>query len=281
VFAGDGTSAARSAVFWPTKISITTAHERELGMGLPLVHDDNGIRWITLDRPEIRNALQLEDLDHIAHGVRSAGPNVRAIILTGAGDRAFSAGMHVKTFADATPQIARESITRVRDCLGAIRLCPRPTVALLNGYCLGAGFEMALACDLRIAHPQVQFGLPEVRLGIPSVVDAALLQQFVGLSKAKEIILTGDLFALADFAHTGIANRIVDPSELRATAVDLANQLGSHTPQVMAAQKGLFETWLNVGLQQGIDTSVDVFAGLFAHPATLEAIAQYQPAPRT
>ena len=91
-------------------------------MGLPLIHDDNGIRWITLDRPEIRNALQVEDLDHIADGVRSAGPNVRAIILTGAGDRAFSAGMHLKTFADATPESARNSITRVRDCLGAIRL---------------------------------------------------------------------------------------------------------------------------------------------------------------
>jgi enoyl-CoA hydratase/carnithine racemase len=250
-------------------------------MGLPLIHDDNGIRWITLDRPEIRNALQVEDLDHIADGVRSAGPNVRAIIITGAGDRAFSAGMHVKTFADATPDSARNSITRVRDCLGAIRLSPRPTVALVNGYCIGAGFEMALACDLRVAHPQVQFGLPEVKLGIPSVVDAALLQQFIGLSKAKEIILTGDLYPLADFAHTGIANRIVDPSELRATALDLANQLGSYTPQVMAAQKGLFETWLNFGLQHGIDTSIEVFAELFADPATVQAIARYRAAPRS
>jgi enoyl-CoA hydratase/carnithine racemase len=153
--------------------------------------------------------------------------------------------------------------------------------ALVNGYCIGAAFEMALACDLRVAHPQVQFGLPEVKLGIPSVVDAALLQQFVGLSKAKEIILTGDMYPLADFAHTGIANRIVDPSELHATALDLANQLGSYTPQVMAAQKGLFETWLNYGLQHGIDTSVDVFADLFAHPATVQAIAKYQPAPRS
>ena len=96
-----------------------------------------------------------------------------------------------------------------------------------------------------------------------------------------EIILTGDLYPLADFAHTGIANRIVDPSDLRATALDLANQLGSYTPQVMAAQKGLFETWLNFGLQHGIDTSIEVFAELFADPATLEAIAQYQAAPRT
>ncbi|MCQ4129055.1 enoyl-CoA hydratase/isomerase family protein, partial [Rhodococcus erythropolis] len=226
-------------------------------MGLPLIRDEDGIRWITLDRPEIRNALQVEDLGVIADGVQSAGPDVRAIILTGAGDRAFSAGMHVKTFADATPESARESISRVRDCVGAIRLSPVPTVALVNGYCIGAAFEMALACDLRVAHPDVQFGLPEVKLGIPSVVDAALLHQYVGLSKAKEIILTGDMYPLADFAHTGLANRIVDISEMHETALVLAQQLGSYTPQVMAAQKGLFETWLNNSLQDGIDASVD------------------------
>ena len=89
------------------------------------------------------------------------------------------------------------------------------------------------------------------------------------------------MYLLADFAHTGLANRIVDPSQLRATALDLANQLGSYTPEVMAAQKGLFETWLNYGLQHGIDTSVDVFADLFTHPATLQAIARYQPGPRS
>jgi enoyl-CoA hydratase len=93
-------------------------------MGLPLIHDDNGIRWITLDRPEIRNALRVEDLDHIADGVRSAGSNVRAIIFTGAGDRAFSAGMHVKTFADATPESARKSIMRVQRCRRSRNISP-------------------------------------------------------------------------------------------------------------------------------------------------------------
>ncbi|WP_051218499.1 enoyl-CoA hydratase/isomerase family protein [Nocardioides insulae] len=249
-------------------------------MGLPLIEDEADIRWITLDRPEIRNALRVEDLDHITSAVRSAGPEVRAIVLTGSGDRAFSAGMHTDTFAGATPAAARESITRVRECVGAVRLSPLPTIALLNGFCIGAGFELALACDLRVAHPEVRFGLPEIRLGIPSVVDAALLHHYVGLSKAKEIILTGDLYPLADFSHTGLANRVVAPAELRETAVDLATRLGAHTAEVTAAQKGLFETWLNHGLQHGIDTSVDVFAELFEHPATLRAIDDYRPAPR-
>ena len=123
--------------------------------------------------------------------------------------------------------------TALRECVIAwppSGFPPRPTVALVNGYCMRAGFEMALACDLRVAHThRCNWVLPEVKLGIPSVVDAALLQQFVGLSKAKEIILTGDLYPLADLAHTGIANRIVDPSELRQTALNLAATSSART----------------------------------------------------
>jgi enoyl-CoA hydratase/carnithine racemase len=147
---------------------------------------------------------------------------------------------------------------------------------MINGYCIGAAFEMALACDLRVAHPDVRFGLPEVRLGIPSVVEAALLYQYVGLSKAKEIILTGDLYPVTEFAAQGLINRIVEPRALRAATLELLGSVTASTREVIAAQKGLFETWLNHGLQHGIDNSIDVFADVFRAPATAEAIAQYQ-----
>ena len=129
-------------------------------MGQPLISDESGIRWITLDRPEIRNALYTEDLTRITEAVTGIGDSVTAIVLTGSGDRAFSAGMHINTFADAAPDDGRAIITGVRDCTGAIRRAQVPTVAMINGYCIGAAFEMALACDLRVAHPDVQFGLP-------------------------------------------------------------------------------------------------------------------------
>jgi enoyl-CoA hydratase/carnithine racemase len=87
--------------------------------------------------------------------------------------------------------VGQPLISSVRDCIGAIRRAPVPTVAMINGYCLGAASELALACDLRVAHLDVFVGLPEVKLGIPSVADAALLHHYVGLSRAKEIILTG------------------------------------------------------------------------------------------
>lgn len=245
-------------------------------MGQPLIADENGVRWITLDRPEVRNALYTEDLARIRQAVTGIGDRIKAIVLTGSGERAFSAGMHMDTFTDAAPEDGWAVISAVRDCIGALRLAPVATVAMINGYCIGAAFEMALACDLRVAHPDVRFGLPEVRLGIPSVVEAALLYQYVGLSKAKEIILTGDLYPVTEFAAQGLINRIVEPGQLRAATLELLSSVTANTSEVIAAQKGLFETWLNHGLQHGIDTSIDVFADVFRSPATAEAIAHYQ-----
>jgi enoyl-CoA hydratase len=202
-------------------------------------------------------------------------------VLTGSGERAFSAGMHIDTFAGAAPEDGRAIISSVRDCIGAIRRAPVLTVAMINGYCIGAAFEMALACDLRVAHPGVRFGLPEVKLGIPSVVEAALLQEYVGLSKAREIILTGDLYPVSEFAPQGLINRIVEPADLRAATLELVGSVTACTREVIAAQKGLFETWLNHGLQHSIDTSVDVFADIFRARVTSVAIARYQQARRS
>jgi enoyl-CoA hydratase len=249
-------------------------------LGLPLISDEDGARWITLNRPEILNALRLEDLAAIVDAVTSIDQGIRAIVLTGAGDRAFSAGMHVHTFTAASREDGRAIITQVRDAVGAIRLAPVPTIAMLNGYCLGAAFEMALAADLRVAHPGVKVGLPEVKLGIPSVVDAALLYHYVGLSKAREMILTGDLYSVTDLAPFGFANRLVEPSDLKPAVLALLRGFRSCTREVLAAQKTLFETWLNSGLQASIAASVDIFADLFALPVTAEAIARYQPARR-
>jgi len=183
--------------------------------------------------------------------------------------------MHVDAFAEAAPRSGRQIIDRVGACVGAIRLAPIPTVAAINGYCLGAAFEMALACDVRVATPDARFGLPEVKLGIPSVIDAALLLNYVGLSKAKEMLLTGEMYAAADLPP-GLVNRTAPAGELRRTTEELLASLTSPTREVTAAQKSLIETWLNVGLQDGIETSKAVFADLFAAPATTEAIARYR-----
>lgn len=244
-------------------------------MGSPLISDQAGIRWITLNRPEILNALLPEDLAVIAQAVREPPESVDAIVLTGSGDRAFSSGMHKETFVDATPATGRAIISSVADCLAAVRQSDLPIVAMIHGYCLGAAFEMVLSCDLRVAGRTARFGLPEVKLGIPSVVDAALLRQYVGLSKAKEIILTGDTYTARDLEAFGLVNRFADQDDLRAETVRLVDKVAPLTREVVAAQKGLFETWMNTGLQQSIDQSIEVFADMFESPATLKAIARY------
>jgi enoyl-CoA hydratase/isomerase-like protein/CoA transferase family III len=129
------------------------------------------------------------------------------------------------------------------DFLRATRQSPVPTVAMLNGACLGAAFELALACDIRIARPGVRIGLPEVKLGIPSVADAALLPGFVGLAKAREMILTGDLYDIAELG-SAFANRVVEPDRLCAETERMLETLTAPTRQVIAAPKSLFETWL-------------------------------------
>jgi enoyl-CoA hydratase/carnithine racemase len=244
-------------------------------VGLPLVEDEGAVRWIMFDRPSILNAFTLEDLGVIGDAVRQVGPEIRAIVLTGVGERAFSAGMHVETFRDVSPGAGRRIIDQVGDCLGAIRLAPIATVAMVNGYCLGAAFEMALACDVRVAHPEVRFGLPEVRLGIPSVVEAALLPRYVGLSRAREMILTGGMYTAADLP-LGFVNRLVPADRLRGATEDILRALTTPTREVIAAQKALFETWLNSGLAESIETSKQLFAEVFDLPATRAAIARYR-----
>jgi enoyl-CoA hydratase/carnithine racemase len=147
---------------------------------------------------------------------------------------------------------------------------------MVRGFCLGAGFELALACDLRVSTEDSQFGLPEVKVGIPSVVDAALLPAHVGLAMAKEIILTGDLYPAAELHRLGLLNRVVPAERLTAETEDLLARVTRHTPAVLASQKRLFEVWHNRPLVDAIDYSVDEFAAMFALPETLDQIRRYR-----
>ena len=203
-------------------------------MGLPLVADVDGVRWITIDRPEAANALRVEDLDALAAAVAGIADDVRAV-----------------------------------------RLCPVPTIAMLNGACVGAAFELSLVCDIRVARRGVRVGLPEVLVGIPSVVDAALLPAFVGLSRAREMILTGGLYSV-DELGAAFANRIVEADQLRAETERMLAALTTPTREVLVAQKQLFETWLNAGHAESVQTSIGVFADVFETAATAEAVEAYR-----
>jgi enoyl-CoA hydratase len=238
------------------------------------VTDD--VLHITFRRPAQLNALTVADLDEITALVTQPADQVRALVFRGAGTRSFSAGIHVDTFTDLGPARARAVIGHVRDCLAAVRTTPLPTAAMINGYCLGAAFELALACDLRVAADDAQFGLPEVKVGIPSVADAALLAAYVGLGRAKEIILTGDLYPAPDLDRWGLLNRVVPCADLEAETLRLLRRVTRHTRTVLASQKRLFEVWQNTPLAEGIRVSTEEFAQVFEAPETLEQVRSYR-----
>lgn len=239
-------------------------------------HAANDVLYITFNRPGKLNALTVADLGEVAALVTHPADHIKALVFTGAGSRSFSAGMHVDTFASLGPADARHVIGQVRDLLAAVRTTPLPTAAMINGYCLGAAFELALACDLRVATDDAQFGLPEVKVGIPSVADAALLPAYVGLARAKEIILTGDLYPAADLHRWGLLNRVVPRPRLLAETLGLLSRITRHTRTVLASQKRLFEVWQNTSLSEGIDVSTEEFAGVFEAAETLQQVQRYR-----
>ncbi len=232
--------------------------------------------WITFDRPEKLNILHPEDLSELRDVIDDLDSGVQAIVFTGAGQSAFSAGMNVEAFVGLTPARARALISDLARVMEAIRHSPVVTVAAVSGYCLGAGFELALACDLRVTTPTASFGLPEIKVGVPSVIDAALLPAFVGLSKAREMILTGDIYTLEQLPPYSIANVIAEPGELAAAVEGLLDRTATHPPAVTAAQRRLFDVWLNNPLDASADASITEFASVFESQETHDQIARHR-----
>jgi enoyl-CoA hydratase len=231
--------------------------------------------WITFDRPEKLNILHPEDLSELRDVIARLAPGVRAIVFTGAGQAAFSAGMNIDAFVGLTPARARALISDLAHVMRAIRHSPVASVAAVNGYCLGAAFELALACDLRVVTPTASFGLPEIKVGVPSVIDAALLPAFVGLSKAREMILTGDIYNLDQLPPGSVANVVAEPGDLAAAVEGLLDRVATHPRTVTAAQRRLFDIWLNNPLDASVNASMTEFASTFESQETHEQITRH------
>jgi enoyl-CoA hydratase/carnithine racemase len=236
---------------------------------------DGATLRVTLNRPAKLNALRPADIEAL-RAAMNLPDGVRAVVFAGAGDRAFTAGMHVDSFDGLTPDSARSFIAGLREMLAAVRTAPVATVCAVDGYCLGVGFELALACDLRVATTRSAFGLPEIKVGIPSVADAALLSQYVGLSLAKEMILTGDVYPVDRFASSGLCNEVVEPGRLDEAVAAWLDRVAGHTPTATASQKRLFEVWQNTGLATGTAISVQEFASVFAAEETAAQLRSYR-----
>jgi enoyl-CoA hydratase/carnithine racemase len=233
---------------------------------------DDGLRvermgdavWCVLDRPPL-NLLEpaLIARLHAVFRTLAADASVRVAVLTGAG-RAFTAGMDVRVLRDLDPAAARRLITALHDALDAVHRAPFPTIAAVNGPALGAGFELALACDLRLAAQEATLGLPEVRVGVPSVIQAALLPSLVGPGRAAEMLLLGEAVPAAEALAWGLVNRVVSAAGLRAAVETTVARLLACGPTATRLQKRLIVEWRETDLRSAVRAGIEAFAEAYA-----------------
>jgi enoyl-CoA hydratase/carnithine racemase len=188
--------------------------------------------------------------------------SVRVAVLTGSG-RAFTAGMNVHVLHELDVPGAKALITGLHEAIEAVHEAPFPVVGEVNGPCLGGGFELAMACDLRVAVETATFGLPEVRVGVPSVIEAALLPALVGPGRAAEMLLCGTPLTAAQALASGLVNRVAPASRLRETGAELVGQILACAPGAIRLQKELMVRWRQTDLASAIRFGINAFAAAY------------------
>ena len=193
----------------------------------------NGIGYVTVNRPEKMNSLNRKTMDELQECFQEIerDEEVRTVILTGAGEKAFVGGADINELAIQTPVEGKEMSVRGQKILDLIEHLGKPVIAAVNGYALGGGCELALACTLRIASENARLGQPEVKLGlVPGYAGTQRLPRLVGRGRALEILLTGDPISAAEAYRIGLVNQVVPAQDLMATAEKLAQRIMANAP---------------------------------------------------
>jgi len=231
-------------------------------MSVRTEQDGRGVATIVIDREAKLNALDSPTLEALADAAASIEREsaLRAVVLRGAGARAFAGGADiVEMSALSGPKAARAFITRVHWACDALRRVPVPVIARVQGYVLGAGLEIAASCDLRIASETAMFGMPEVRIGLPSVIEAALLPRLIGWGRTRRLLLTGETISASLALAWGLVEEVVPESEMdNATERLLASILASG-PRAVRLQKRLISEWEDVSLHEAVQRGIDIF----------------------
>jgi len=243
-----------------------------------LVEDVGGVRWITVSRPEKLNALNAEVLAELDAAVAAAGSQaaVRALVLTGAGEKAFVAGADIAELAGLTPAAAQRLAARGQRLFGALAGSDKPVIAAVNGFALGGGCELALACHLRIASANARFGQPEVKLGlIPGYGGTQRLPRLVGQGRALELLLTGAMIDAPTALAWGLVNRVVEPAALRAAVQQLAEQIVAVSPVAVARCLEAVRGGAGLPLERGLAVEALEFSLCFASEDMREGTAAF------
>ena len=240
--------------------------------------EDRQVRVTLDDFPEgtvatvtINNARRLNTMNSALMGefveemaALAANRDLRAVVLTGEGEKAFIGGADIKEMASIRDAAgARMFISRVHACFAAVRALPVPTIARIQGYTLGAGLEMAASCDLRVASDNAVFGMPEVKLGIPSVAEAALLPMLVGWGRTRQMLLLGENFGARQALEWNLVEQVAPRDQLDEAVQAWVRQALTSAPAAVRLQKALIRSWEDLPLRAAIAAGLDAFAAAY------------------
>ena len=220
---------------------------------------------ITYDRQEKLNALNSAGIQKLTNAFVSIADdsNVRVVIFTGSGSKSFIGGADINELSNLNENTARNFITSLHELFVLIRHCPVPVIARINGYCLGAGMELAAACDLRIASNNAIFGMPEVKVGIPSVIEAALLPRLVGWGRSNYLVLTGENINARTAYEWGFLESVTEQDQLDIETDRFVDAIVKSAPLAVREQKRLVRQWevlpVNAAIEAGIDSLANAY----------------------
>lgn len=227
--------------------------------------DDSGIATVTMANAGVLNILGtpvIRDMTQAISGLAERD-DVRVLVVRGESDRAFVAGADIGEMSRLDNASGQAFISGLAGLCDAVRHFPTPVIARIPGWCLGGGLEFALACDLRIATDDAQFGMPEVKVGIPSVIHAALLPRLIGAANSTWLLLTGELVDASRALQWGLVNEVVPRAELDASIGRLAGSLAGLAPAALRQQKKLLRRWESLSVDDAVTDSVAEFGAAF------------------
>jgi enoyl-CoA hydratase len=220
------------------------------------------IARITFNRPSVLNALNFKTLDELSDCLEGARRDeaVRVVILTGAGEKAFVAGADINELARQTPLDGKETALRGQRVFGQLETLGKPSIAAINGFALGGGCELALACTMRIASRNARLGQPEVKLGIlPGYGASQRLARLCGKGIASELILTGDMIPAEEALRIGLVNRVTEAADLLATAESIARKIIANAPLAVKYSMEAIERGMEMPQQEGLFLEATLF----------------------
>ena len=246
-------------------------------------HDAGDVHHIVVNNPARLNTLDSNVMDALRGALEDAGSSDRArvVVLRGAGERAWIGGADINEMVNLDETTAVAFIRRLHGLCRSVRELPVPVIAAIRGYCLGAGLEVAACCDLRIGDEDSRYGMPEVRVGLPSVIEAAVLPRLIGIGRTRDLVMTARLIDSPEAYAWGLLDGLADATTFDDLVRTRVDEILSAAPGAMRTQKMLCRAWEEQPLGQAIETSIQAFGASFRSGEPREYLERFIQRKRT